>query len=269
MDRGFYRSLGLENATYFDRETFGADRLVKGLGGRNSSPTAEMLAKTPLSTHVQQDLVRLWTDKRDYLAGLSKKEKIQKLRTTSYKDYLLDTVKVNPDLLKYYHPMGQPSALLTETTSAWWSFNWATPGLDGLGLEKAPDAPENLDKNRPDQNEPTQFHFPEGNAGVARLLVRSLIPEALSARSMADAELVPVQYGRLDDPASPVRLRLSSTVVGVRNNSADSAAADGVEVVYVRDGKAHTVRANGCVLACYNAAIPYMVPEMPATQKRR
>ena len=131
-----------------------------GAGGRSTGPSPEYVAKTPLSKQVQQDLIRLWTDKRDYLAGLSKEEKIQKLRKTSYKDYLADIVKVDPDLHKYYHPMGQPSALITETTSAWWSFNWGYPGFDGLGLEKTPDAPENLDKNRPDQNEPTQFHFP-------------------------------------------------------------------------------------------------------------
>ena len=269
LDRDFYRSLGLQQATYFDRETFGTDRLVisDGAGGRFTGPSPEFLAKTPLSKQVQQDLIRLWTDKRDYLAGLSKEEKIQKLRTTSYKDYLVDIVKVDPDLHKYYHPMGQPSALITETTSAWWSFNWGYPGFDGLGLEKMPDAPVNLDRNRPDQNEPTQFHFPEGNGGVARLLVRSLIPEALPARSMADAELMRVRYARLDDPASPVRLRLSSTVVKARNNNEDPSDADGVEVVYVRNGKAETVRAKGCVLACYNAAIPYMVPEMPTKQK--
>ena len=106
-----------------------------------------------------------------------------------------------------------------------------------------------------------------GSLAVARLLVRSLIPKALPARSMADAETVPVRYARLDDPASPVRLRLSSTVVRVRNNNPDPADANEVEVVYVRDGKAKTVRAKGCVLACYNAAIPYMVPELPTAQK--
>ena len=131
--------------------------------------TPEMLAKTPLSARVQADLIRLRTDTRDYLAGLSTEEKIHKLRTTSYKDYLVDVVKVDPDLLKFYHPTGQPPALLTETTSAWWSFNWGYPGFDGLGLEKAPDAQVNLDRNRPDQDEPKQFHFPEGLGGVARL----------------------------------------------------------------------------------------------------
>src|SRR5439155_3298512 len=137
----------------------------------------------------------------------------------------------------------------------------------GLGLEKVEDAPDNLDKNRPDQKEPTQFHFPEGNGGVARLLVKSLIPEALPAKSMAGAETMRVRYARLDDAGSPVRLRLNSTVVRARNNHADPAKATEVDVTYVRDGKAHRVKAKGCVLACYNSAIPYMVQELPAKQK--
>jgi spermidine dehydrogenase len=263
-DPNFYRSLGYQPATYFDKETFGEDRMVVGI---TNPPTAEILAKTPLSEQVRKDLIRLWTDKRDYLAGLSTDDKIQKLRKTSYRDYLVDIVKVHPDLLKYYHPMGQPSALITETTSAWWSFNWGYPGFDGLGLEKVEDAPENLDKNRPDQKEPTQFHFPEGNGGVARLLVKSLIPEALPAKSMTAAETVRVRYARLDDAGSPVRIRLNSTVVRAQNNHSDPARATEVDVTYIRDGKAYRVKGKTCVLACYNSAIPYIVPELPAKQK--
>jgi spermidine dehydrogenase len=82
-DPNFYRSLGYQPATYFDKETFGEDRMVLGL---TNPPTAEMLAKTPLSDQVRKDFIRLWTDKRDYLAGLSTDDKIQKLRKTSYRD---------------------------------------------------------------------------------------------------------------------------------------------------------------------------------------
>jgi spermidine dehydrogenase len=266
-----YRSLGLQPSVYFDHETFGADKLVKGLSlstfGVSAGPSPERLAASPLSKTVQADLIRLWTDKRDYLAGMSSEEKLATLKKTSYTKYLLDIVKVDPDLLKYFHPLGQPPALLTETTSAWWCFHWGHPGFDGLGLEKAPDTGPNLDAARPNKAEPTTFHFPEGNGGVARLLVRSLIPEALPARSMADAELNRVRYARLDDPGSPVRIRLKSTVVRVRNNHADPAKATETEVVYVRDGKAYRVRGKGCVLGCYNSAIPYMVPELPEKQK--
>lgn len=266
-----FRSLGLQQAVYFDRETFGSDRLVAGLSsslfGAGTAPTPEMLAKTPLSPEVQRDLIRLWTDKRDYLAGLSKAEKINKLRTTSYRDYLLEITKVHPDVLRYHHPLGQPPALTIETTSAWWCFNWGHPGFDGLGLEKAPDAPDNLDAHRPNPNEPTTFHFPDGNAGIARLLVRSLIPKALSARSMADAETVRVKYSQLDDATSPVRVRLNSTVVRVRHDKPDPSKANEVEVTYVRGGKPYQVRGKSCVLACFNSVIPYLCPDLPATQK--
>jgi spermidine dehydrogenase len=273
----FYQKRGMKQAVYFDKETFGEDRFVVndvvlppgggGLQARDPGPSPEFLAKTPLSEQVRKDLLRLYRDKVDYLAGMSTEEKMQKLRKTSYRDYLVDVVKVHPDLLKYYHPMGQPAALITETTSAWWSFNWNYPGFEGLGLEKAPDAGENLDEARPDKNEPTQFHFPEGNGGVARLLIRWLIPEALPARGMVDAETNRVRYTRLDDAGQPVRIRLNSTVVRVKNNNPDPYKATETEVVYVRDGKAYRVRGKGCVLACYNSAIPYMVPELPEKQK--
>ena len=72
-----------------------------------------VVAKSPLTETVQRDLVRLWTDKRDYLAGLSTDEKLAKLKKVSYKDYLVDIVKVHPDVLKYFHPLGQPPALTT------------------------------------------------------------------------------------------------------------------------------------------------------------
>ena len=262
-DRDLYSSLGLRPAVYFDKETFGVDRLVIREGGR--VPSREFLAKTPLSAHVQQDLLRLYGDKRDYLAELSDEEKVRKLKKTSYQDYLLSVVKVHPDVLRYFHPRGA-GVLTTDATSAWFAFNHGQPGFEGLGLELAPDAPAMLDANRPDKSEPTQFYFPEGNAGVARLLVRSLIPEALPGRSMADAETTRVNYARLDEPGNGVRVRLNSTAVRVRNDG-DQETATNVDVIYVRDGKASRVRAKGCVLACYNAVIPYLVPELPAAQK--
>jgi spermidine dehydrogenase len=266
-----YRSLGLKPSVYFDKETFGADKLVVGLSmstfGVTPAPPREMLEEAPLSESVRRDLIRLWTDKRDYLAGQSTEQKLATLKKTSYANYLLNIVKVDPDLLKYFHPLGQPPALTTETTSAWWCFHWGHPGFDGLGLEKAPDTGPNLDANRPDKSIPTTFHFPEGNGGVARLLVRSLIPEALPARSMADAQMRQVRYARLDDPRTPVRLRMNSTVVRVRNNHTDPAKATETEVIYVRDNKPYRVRGKGCVLACYNSAIPYLVPELPEKQK--
>ena len=269
----FYDTLGLRGATYFDRESYGVDRLVIGNapplsvggGASGAAPAPEFLAKTPLPEHVRQDLLRLYSDKRDYLAGLSVDEKINKLQRTSYQDYLLNTVKVHPDVLQYFHPDG-PAGLTTDTTSAWYFYNRHLPGFAGLGVPLSPNAPTELDRTRPNPNEPIAFYFPEGNAGVARLLVRSLIPEALPGRTMEDAQLTRVRYARLDEPASPVRLRLNSTVVRVRNVG-DPATATEADVTYVREGKAYRVRAKGVVLACYNAVIPHLCPELSEAQK--
>ncbi len=112
-------------------------------------------------------------------------------------------------------------------------------------------------------DEPYIFHFPDGNASVSRLLVRSLIPAAVPGSSMEDVVLARVDYSRLDRSDAGVGIRLNSTVVNVAHTGAGS----GVDVTYVHGGNAHTVRADRCVMACYNSAIPYLCPELPAAQK--
>ncbi len=111
--------------------------------------------------------------------------------------------------------------------------------------------------------EPYIFHFPDGNASVARLLVRSLVPEALPGSTMEDSVTARLDYSRLDQEGAPVRIRLNSTAVNVAHTT-DSKA---VNVTYVHSGNAHTVRAKKCIMACYNSAIPYICPDLPETQK--
>ena len=63
-----------------------------------------------------------------------------------------------------------------------------------------------------------------------------------------------------------MRVRLNSTAVRTRHMG-DAATATEVEVTYVRGGTAHRVRGKACVLACYNAIIPRLAPELPARQR--
>src|SRR5579863_6111678 len=101
LDREVYK--GLKTAVFFDKETFGTDRLVVGSpGGRfgaaagETSPSwAEFLARTPLSPEVQRDIVRVQEAKVDYLSGLSSDEKKDRLSRMSYKDFLLKVAKVD------------------------------------------------------------------------------------------------------------------------------------------------------------------------------
>ena len=88
--------------------------------------------------------------------------------------------------------------------------------------------------------------FPDGNATVARLMVRKLIPAVAPGDTMEDIVAARFDYSQLDRSDSPVRIRLNSTAVNVKN------VKDGVEVAYVQNGTAYKVQAKNSILACYN-----------------
>lgn len=111
-----------------------------------------------------------------------------------------------------------------------------------------------------------RYHFPDGNASIARLLIRDLIPEAIPGDSVEDVVTARADYSRLDHPDSPIRLRLKSTVVAARNVGSPSDATD-VDVMYAQGRDLFKVRAKSCVLACWNMMIPFLCPELPDRQK--
>ena len=259
MHRGMFGDLGLEPAVFFHEESFGEDALVSGSVRR---PSEKFLAKTPLSETVRRDLLRLWHDRRDYLPGLSRDDKIQRLQRISYRDYLLDLVKVHPDVLPL---VGGIWCLGADTSSAWFALYRGLPGFEGLGIPIPAESPALPDHGK------TDVYYPAGNSDVARMIVRWLIPAALPAGSMADIELRRTDYSTLDDSRSSVRLRLNSAAVRVRHigDAPEVLSSDPreTEVTYVRDGKAYRARGKGCVLACYHTMIPHLCPELPSKQK--
>ena len=86
--------------------------------------------------------------------------------------------------------------------------------------------------------------------------------EGNTAESLVTARF---DYGMLDRPERPVKLRLGSTVVGVKHNG-NPASSDSVAVRYMRGDSARVVTANHAVLACYNVMIPYIVKDLPKEQ---
>jgi spermidine dehydrogenase len=86
-----YPSLGLSRAIFFDRETFGEDRLVSGVPVRPQKAGSwhSFLARTPLSPTVRRDIERIETGPIDYMPGLRSEQKKDHLSRISYRDYLL------------------------------------------------------------------------------------------------------------------------------------------------------------------------------------
>jgi spermidine dehydrogenase len=268
LQRDVYGSLGRVPKIFFDKETFGTDKLVDDPypfpGGETydlaiAGPDAwtHFLAEAPIADQARKDVARLCREKKDYLSGLNAEQKEDRLARTSYSRFLTEMAGVHPDVIRLYQTVSQPLfGLGIDAISAADAADTGYPGFSGMGME-----PEGLDNERK-----YFFHFPDGNASIARLLVRSLIPSAMPGNSATDIVSARANYAKLDEQTSPVRIRLSSTVVRAKHVG-EPASAKEVEVTYARGGKVYTARAKNSILACWHVIIPFLCEDLPDQQK--
>jgi spermidine dehydrogenase len=261
FERGLYPSLGLSRGTFFNREAFGRDVLVTGDpgGGQGNArrPNAKSLSafvsRFPIAEASKKQIVSLHLRAHDPLAGKSAGEKRALLKRTSYRDYLTKICGCSEEVANYFQ--GRPLGFFglgSDAVPAAEARDLGYPGFAGLKLPGG---------TKPAWKEPYIYHFPDGNASIARLLVRSLVPGAAPGHTMDDVVSAAFDYGALDRSDQPVRIRLDSTCVHVGQK--DSKA----EVAYVRDGALHRVEARHAVLACFHMMIPHIAPDLPAPQR--
>ncbi|MFZ1157543.1 MAG: hypothetical protein WAO10_07170, partial [Candidatus Sulfotelmatobacter sp.] len=279
VDRNLYRSQGMRPKFFFDKETFGADKLVVNPIARGSTESEDAAVTTqqlfkqfvdeaPIADQAKLDLPRLFAESRDFFPGLSSDEKKMKLARVSYANYLKDVIGVHPDIVKLFQAMPHPLyGVGIDAVSAQDAWGFDMPGFAGLKLDPKPGKGMNRDSIPNEEAEKYFFHFPDGNASIARLLVRKLIPDAIPGSTWSDVVLAKANYARLDESGSSVRIRLNSTAVRVKHIG-DAASAKEVEVVYARGGKVYTAKAKNAVLACWHVVIPYICDDLPDKQKQ-
>jgi len=246
-----------KHAMFFDAETYGRDELVQDFSfraGRETDLDAS-IDRFPISKESRESLKKFYARRENVFAGKSEDEVRNLLRSISYTDFLKKygglTDEATDLFIRVTHGyagVGADSLSAAECIGASVPITHllGSPHLSGSG---ATDAGGDV------------AMFPDGNASVARLLVRALIPAVAPDADASNLALARFDYSRLDEAGAAVRLRLNSTVINVANHNG------GTRITYVNDGRVLRVKARHSVLACWHAVIPHLCPDLPDEQK--
>ncbi|MEX2494637.1 MAG: FAD-dependent oxidoreductase, partial [Woeseia sp.] len=261
FDQDYMKSRDLRRAVYFSSDVYGRDVTAPNIfrGGSPDDPEQldAIIAQYPIPDASKAALLRLMLDKSDHRPDLSRSEKIDFLGSIAYTTFLQEYVDIPREV----------TDLLRDTILGLWGVGWDSlsaieayrsgmPALQHMGIGE-------LEEKGHQRDEPYIFHFPDGNAGVARALVRSLLPDAVPGSTMEDLVTSRVDYSLLDRKGRPTRIRLNSTAV----NLSHTPDQKHVDVTYVTDGAVYRVRAKHVVFAGYNAMLPAICSEVPEAQK--
>lgn len=262
FDQGFYKRHELGATTYFNAKHFGRDALVRhpfcnyynyleGLPGADISDE-EAVAQTPLSDRGKQQLLSVLKGGLHTL-NLEDRALERYVETTNYFAYLKQTLGVDdPQVLRMARHSG---------------IDWSSAGAELLTIAEAKECGALGFAPVPvyDADNPYIHHFPDGNAGVTRALVRHLIPSVAPGNNAEALVDMRFSYQQLDQRAHSARIRLNSTVVNVRHQRG-TRSRDSVAVSYVHNDTLHGVSAKHVVMACYNMMIPHIVSDLPKAQ---
>ena len=262
-DRDFYKRNNLGAVTYFNIEIFGEDKVIKHpycnypnyvegiiMGGKLSNQEAAQQA--PLSNKGKEQLLRVLNGGLHEI-DVPREELGDYIQSHSYFDYLKNTLGVDdPGVLR----MARHSGL-----------DWASTGTDLMSIRaaKSVGALGFVPKEVYDKDNPYIHHFPDGNATIARSLVKNMIPKVADGNNAEELVLAGFKYAELDKSSNVVRIRLKSTVVNVVHGG-DPKHASELFVNYIYEDKSYQVKGKKVVMACYNMMIPHIVTGLPEEQ---
>lgn len=247
----YSKQWGLNDGIYFNQAVFGKSVIVPHLP--NAQNANEVIAQFPMNDSDKQALINLYAHPKDYWQGKSAKQREHLAHTTSYRDFLKNTVKLGDMPMKYLNNISSDYwGHAINAVSVMEAFEHGYPGLSKLKLQ-----------SEKDPHEPYIYHFPDGNASIARLLVRKMIPSVAAGNTMEDIVTAKFDYSQLDQPQHNVRIRLNSTALHIANNP------EGTAVVYLTagDSKLHQVQAKKTIFAGHSTLAAHIIADMPDTQK--
>ena len=215
-------------------------------------PWGRKLQGAPLPDDVKADLLRWRTVRDDGPRPTTEGDAISRqLDTITLEDHLMARYNISRETVrKYLSPTeGGGYGLGPDALSAYCAYAIETQ------------FPEDGDESLGDQM------FPDGNSGFARLMVKTLVPDAFDGpRTVEAVWRNPVRFAALDRAGRPTRIRLNATVVRVEH-AGDPATASHVTVTYALGGRLYRVTARGVVMAGGSWTTKHVVRDLPASHR--
>lgn len=251
FDQKFNERHGLTNSTFFNKAVFGQSKIINH-ALEQGDKFKDAIANAPLSDDDRAVLIELVENPKDYLGDMPKPQRESFLSGISYDHFLKTYVKASAGVMN----------VLQDICLEYWGF-----GIDHLSAYDAVGegypATANLGVAVEEyHSEPYIYHFPDGNASVARLLVKALIPNVSTStdyEKMSAMEAIVLDkfnYDNLDKDDQLVQLRLNATCVSAKN------ANNKVELGYSLNNQLYKVTAKHAIMAGNHRLIPHLIPEM-------
>jgi len=216
------------------------------------NPWSNRFAEAPIPEKLKQDMV--WMEV--FRTPPDREDWNQWLDSMTYREFLTKIVGVSADVCPYIDPVAASMGcgLGCDVISAAQAYEFIMPGAIAY-------------KRLHDMGDPTDYIYlaglPGGNAGVLRHFLKKLIPGAFpGGSSMSEIIYGPVQWGALDRPNQPVRMRLSSLVVDVQHDGSPESARR-IFVTYHNNGKLYRVTAKRVVMAGHQHLNKRIVRDLP------
>lgn len=215
-----------------------------------SDPWTRKLAGAPISATARQELLRVQS--ADPSAAQVPKYRgdaiSRRLDTITLEDHLMEKHRISRETVRTFLTPDEGSA-----------FGLGPDALSGYTAYA-------FDAFGPTLDEENQM-FPDGNSGIARLIVKTLIPESIDGEhSLEDVCRNNLNFSALDRAGAPARIRLDSTAVWVKHDG-DPAKSQFVTILYTRGNKLYRVRARSVVMAGGSWTTKHIVRDLPDDRK--
>ncbi len=214
-----------------------------------TDPWGKKLEGAPISATAREELLRTQSSEPAAQAPKYRGDAIsRRLDTMTLEDHLMEKHRISRETVRTFLTPDEGSA-----------FGLGPDALSGYTAYA-------FDAFGPTLDEENQM-FPDGNSGIARLIVKTLIPDSINGEhSLEDVCRKNLNFAALDRAGAPARIRLDSTAVWVKHEG-DPAKSQFVTILYTRGSKLYRIRARSVVMAGGSWTTRHIVRDLPDDRK--